>query len=624
MDRETIIARAKDYIAKEGDRGFRAQVEALLEAEDWKELEDRFYRDLEFGTGGLRGVIGGGYNRMNNLVVSRATQGLCDYLKKAFPGKALSACIAYDSRRYSPEFSEIAARVFAANGVKAYLFSSLRPTPELSFAIRLLGADTGIVVTASHNPPKYNGYKAYWNDGSQVTPPHDEGIIAMVGAVAEVKTISREEAVNKGLLVAIDKEVDDPYVAMVKSNLFRTELIRAMASEAKIVYTPLHGTGAMLFERVMKELGLSVMTVPEQREPDGSFPTVSFPNPEEPAALKLALELGARAKADVVMATDPDADRLGIAVPDKSGNFVLVTGNQLGALHLDYVLLTRRELGLMPEKPATVKTIVTTDLQARIAEKYGATSFECLTGFKWIADLMRRFESAEAGSAYFGFEYVYGTEESYGHLLENEVRDKDGISAAALTAEMTLYWRSKGKSLLERLDELYLEYGYYEEKSVNKYFEGPSGMDVMKLIMEGYRKSQPVTFGGIKVVRIRDVKEGVEWDAGLERPKARKIDLPPSDVIMWYLEDGTKVIVRPSGTEPKIKYYVLLRSEVEGAAPGLAPGGAGGAKGLSAAREASAAKASAIIVDIKKVIDMAGAPRAEGPSRADLSRSAGS
>jgi len=596
MDRNAIQARARDYIAKEDDKGFRSEVEALLKAEEWKELEDRFYRDLEFGTGGLRGVIGGGYNRMNSLVVSRATQGLCDYIKKAVSKRSLSACIAYDSRHYSPEFAEITARVFAANGIKAYLFSSLRPTPELSFAIRQLGADTGIVVTASHNPSKYNGYKAYWNDGSQVTPPHDVGIIAMVEAVKEVKTISKEEALKKGLLVMIDKEVDDYYVAMVESKLLRPALIKEMASKAKIVYTPLHGTGALHFERVMKDLGLSVTTVPEQREPDGNFPTVAFPNPEESAALKLALELGAKMKADVVMATDPDADRLGIAVPDKDGKFVLVTGNQLGSLHADYVLLTRKELGLLPKKSATVKTIVTTDLQTRIAEKYGAKCFECLTGFKWIADLMRRFETAKTGSPYAGYEYVYGTEESYGHLVENEVRDKDGISAAAITAEMTLYWRSKGKSLLDRLQELYLEYGYYEEKSVNKYFEGAQGMEVMKGIMEAYRKDQPATLGGIKVTRIRDVKEGVEWDdasvgAKTRRANERKIDLPESDVIQWLLEDGTKVTVRPSGTEPKIKFYILLRSDVTG-----------GAAGLPEARAASGAKAAAITADIRKAI----------------------
>ena len=591
MDRAAIESRAKDYIAKETDAGFRAEVEELLKSGDWKELEDRFYRDLEFGTGGLRGVIGGGYNRMNSLVVSRATQGLCDYIKKAVSKKSLAACIAYDSRRYSPEFAEITARVFAANGIVAYLFSSLRPTPELSFAIRQLGADTGIVVTASHNPPKYNGYKAYWNDGSQVTPPHDELIIEAVEAVKEVKTISKDEAVAKGLIQIIDKEVDEPFVAMVKSKLLRPGLIKEMASKAKIVYTPLHGTGALHFERVMKDLGLSVTTVPEQREPDGAFPTVAFPNPEEAAALKLALELGQKVKADVVMATDPDADRLGIAVPGKDGKFVLVTGNQLGSLHADYVLLTRKELGLMPRKPATVKTIVTTDLQARIAEKYGAANFECLTGFKWIADLMRRFESDGKG-----YEYVYGTEESYGHLVETEVRDKDGISAAALTAEMTLYWRSKGKSLLERLEELYLEHGYYEEKSVNKYFEGAAGMDVMKGIMAGYRASQPASFGGIAVVKVRDVESGQEWEvSGAARGKERKVDLPKSDVLMWILEDGTKVIVRPSGTEPKIKYYVLLRGEVSG-----------GAAGLPAAKAATARKAEAIVADIRRVIDGAG------------------
>jgi len=582
MDHDAIKARATDYIAKETDHAFRVEVLSLLQAGDWKELEDRFYRDLEFGTGGLRGVIGGGYNRMNLLVVSRATQGMADYLKKAFPGKALSACLAYDSRRCSAEFAEAAALVFAANGVKAYLFSSLRPTPELSFAIRLLGADTGVVVTASHNPPKYNGYKAYWNDGAQVIAPHDEGIIAMVGAVSEVRTMGRAEALAAGLLVMIDSQVDEAYVAMVKSKLLRPGLIKELGGKVKIVYTPLHGTGALHFERVMRELGLAVSTVPEQREPDGSFPTVSFPNPEEPAALKLAIELGVKEGADVVMATDPDADRLGIAVPDGAGGFSLVTGNQLGALHLDYLLLTMKELGRLPAKPACIKSIVTTDLQSRVAAKYGATMFECLTGFKWIAALMRRFESDGKG-----YTFVYGTEESYGHLVEDEVRDKDGISAAALTAEAALYWRSKGKSLLERLDELYLEHGLYEERGVSKYFEGPTGMDTMRGIMEGYRRAQPASFGGIRVARIRDVKAGAAWEPGREAA-AEKVDLPPSDVLQWYLEDGTMVTVRPSGTEPKIKYYVLCRTEASG--------------GLAEARAASAAKASAIVAEIRKAV----------------------
>ncbi|MDA8427502.1 MAG: phospho-sugar mutase [Treponema sp.] len=588
MDHDEIRRRAQEYISRESDPDFRSEVESLLASGDWKELEDRFYRDLEFGTGGLRGVIGGGSNRMNSFVVTRATQGLCDYLGSAFPGKSLSACIAYDSRHYSDVFAERAACVFAANGIKAYLFTSLRPTPVLSYAIRKLGADTGIVVTASHNPPKYNGYKAYWNDGAQVIPPHDVGIIARVEAVKSVKTMPKDEALTKGLIQMIDAEIDEPYVAMVTSKLMRPELIRRMAGEVKLVYTPLHGTGARPFERVMKDLGLEVVTVPEQREPDGDFPTVAFPNPEEAAALKLALELGRKVGADAVMANDPDADRLGIAVPDGSGGFALVTGNQLGSLHLDYILLTRRELGLMPKKPAAIKSIVTTDLQSRIAAAYGASLFECLTGFKWIADLMRRFESDRTGPFSGGYEFVYGTEESYGHLIEPEVRDKDGISAAALTAEMTLYWRSKGKSLLGRLDELYLEHGFFEEKGINKYFEGASGMDVMRGIMGSYRKAQPAALGGIAVERIRDLGTGLEWKTGGES-RAKKVDLPASDVIQWYLADGTMVTVRPSGTEPKIKYYILLRTEA-------------GAIGLLRARRESAAKAEAIAADIRKVI----------------------
>ncbi|HUX38744.1 MAG TPA: phospho-sugar mutase [Rectinemataceae bacterium] len=597
MDHESIRKRAKAYIAAETDTAFRKEVEELLAAAEmsgdtatsaWAELEDRFYRDLEFGTGGLRGVIGGGFNRMNFLVVTRATQGLCDYLIAAFPGKKLSAVIAHDSRNHSDTFSMAAARVFAANGIKAWLFPSLRPTPELSYAVRELRADTGIVVTASHNPPKYNGYKAYWNDGSQVTPPHDVGIIDRVGKVVEAKLIAEKEAFAKGLIEILDGGMDDRYVAMVKSHLLRPALIKDMASQVKLVYTPLHGTGAMLFERIMGELGLGVVTVPEQREPDGRFPTVAFPNPEEAAALDLAIKLATREKADAVMANDPDADRLGIAVRAKDGSYTLVSGNQLGSLHLDYILLTLRELGRMPKRPATIKTIVTTDLQARIASAYGATIRECLTGFKWIAEVMRSFERE-------GLDFVYGTEESYGHLVETEVRDKDGISAAALTAEMVLYWRSKGKSLLDRLDDLYAEHGYYEEKGVNRYFEGASGMDIMAGIMADYRAAQPHGFGGVPVVTIRDVKTGREWATGAEAG-ATKIDLPPSDVLQWRLSDGTIVTVRPSGTEPKIKYYVLSRTEM-------------GAEGLPAARKASAAKNEAILADIKATLEKAAKAR---------------
>ncbi len=581
MDKKSILERAHEYLAKETDAAFKSQVEALLAKDDIKELEDRFYRDLEFGTGGLRGLIGGGSNRMNSFVVRRATQGLCDYINASVKGKSLSACVAYDSRHYSDVFALDAALIFAANGIKAYLFTSLRPTPELSFAIRYLKADTGLVITASHNPGTYNGYKAYWNDGAQVIEPHDRGIIARVNSVSSIKVMDKTEALQKGLLVMIDKEVDEPYLAMVKAQLFRPELFKKMAAEVKIVYTPLHGTGAMHFERVMGDLGLSVSTVPEQKAPDGDFPTVAFPNPEESAALKMALDLGVRVKADVVMATDPDADRLGIAVPDGRGGFALVSGNQLGALHADYILLSRKELGRMPKRPAIIKSIVTTELLARIAKSYGAECHDCLTGFKWIADLMRRFEAE-------GLDFVYGTEESYGYLVETEVRDKDGISAAAMTAEMTLYWRSKGRSLLDRLDELFIQHGYHEEKGINKYFEGASGMDVMQGIMGNYRKAQPASLGGLQVVRIRDLKSGLVWDTANAAVKT-KTELPASDVIQWYLEDGTLVTVRPSGTEPKIKYYILARTEA-------------GDGGLAVARESSAKKTAAILVDIKKVI----------------------
>ena len=589
MDTNAIIERAKDYIAKERDCGFRAEVEKLIadlgDGDITDELKDRFYRDLEFGTGGLRGVIGGGYNRMNTLVVKSATQGLATYLIKAFPEKALagnlSAAIAYDSRRYSAEFAEATALIFAANGIKTWLFSGMRPTPELSFAIRHLGCDTGIVVTASHNPPEYNGYKAYWNDGSQVIPPHDDGIINEVNNVKIIKEISRQEALDKGLLKIIDKEIDKPYQEMVKTRLFRPDLIREKASEVKIVFTPLHGTGAMHVEKILGDLGLKVITVPEQREGDGDFPTVSYPNPEEAAALDIAIKLGMAEKADVVMATDPDADRFGIAVPNKQGTYTLVTGNQMGVLMADYIFLSLKELGKMPSKAAMVNTIVTTGMQKQIAEYYGAECFECLTGFKWIADVMRKWEIGLVSADAEARNFVFGTEESYGYLVETEVRDKDGISAAAITAEMTLYWRSKGKSLLDRLDELYEICGFWQEAGISKYFQGPQGSAIMKGIMEKYRSTPLATLGGIAVTKTRDLKNGADG-------------LPASDVLQFYLADGTVVSVRPSGTEPKIKFYAscrtaLCRTET-------------GAGGLDAAKAEAAKKLDAIIKDIRQVI----------------------
>ncbi|MDR0551511.1 MAG: phospho-sugar mutase [Spirochaetaceae bacterium] len=587
MDRNTVIAKAKDYISKEKDAHFKGEVEKLLgldTPEALKELEDRFFQNLEFGTGGLRGVVGGGFNRMNTLVVRQATQGLANYVIKAFPQKAaagsLKAVIAYDSRHFSKEFSEAAALVLAGNGIKCYLFSGLRPTPELSFAIRQLGADTGIVVTASHNPPKYNGYKAYWNDGSQVIEPHDAGIIDEVNKVEEIKSISLDEALKTDKLQYIDKEIDAPFHAMIRSKLFRPELIKKMAGEVKIVYTPLHGTGAMHVEAVLGSLGLNVITVPEQREGNGDFPTVEFPNPEEPPALKMAIELGKKEKADVVMATDPDADRFGIAVPSVGGEFALVTGNQMGCLLIDYVLLSLKEQGKLPAKAAIVNTVVTTGMQERVAALYGVSTLECLTGFKWIANLMRLEETGKLGK-----NIVFGCEESYGYLVENEVRDKDGISAAAMTAEMTLYWRSKGKSLLDRLNELYTQTGYWEEAGVSKYFPGPEGPATMAAIMADYRAKPPAALGGIAVTKTRDIKNSVVISGGKKEP----VDLPKSDVLQFYLADGTIVSARPSGTEPKIKFYITSCADA-------------GSGGLDGAKAALGKKLAAIKKDIRAVI----------------------
>ncbi len=561
METKDILARAKAYISEEKDEKFSAEVRDLVAKNDVKELEDRFYRDLEFGTGGLRGVIGGGTNRMNTYVINKATQGLANYFIKTFPDKAkagtLKAVVAYDSRHYSDVFAEATARIFAANGFTTYLFTGLRPTPELSFAIRTLGCDTGVVVTASHNPPQYNGYKAYWNDGAQVTEPHDVRIIDEVNTVTSVKTVSRDEAIKSGKLILIDREIDEKYWTMVKGKLFRPDLIKAKAKEVKIVYTPLHGTGAMHVEKVLGDLGLTVITVPEQKKPDGNFPTVAYPNPEESAALKMAVELAEREKADVVMATDPDADRFGSAVPGKDGKFVLITGNQMGALLTDYVCLSLKEGGKMPKNPAIIRSIVTSAFGDRISKSYGIETVECLTGFKWIASVMAQFEKDGRHS------YVFGYEESYGYNVETEVRDKDGVSAAAMCAEMTLYWRSQGKSLLDRLGELWAQFGYFEERAISKGFPGASGGETMAKLMAKLRKDGLKTLGGKTVLKIRDIQDGIVYDPANPSSKA-KIDLPTSNVLQFFLADGTVVSARPSGTEPKIKFYISCPVEVSG------------------------------------------------------------
>ena len=592
MEKEEILKRAKDYIANEKDERFSKEVEELIAKEDWTELEDRFYQTLEFGTGGLRGIMGGGTNRMNTLEINQATQGLANYVIKAFPEKAkngtLSAVVAYDSRLNSDVFAEATALIFAANGIKAYLFSGLRPTPELSFAIRELKADTGVVVTASHNPRMYNGYKAYWNDGAQVIEPHDVGIIREVNAVKEVKTISKDEALKNGTLKIIDKEIDEKFWAMCKAQLFRPELIKEKAGEVKIVYTPLHGTGAMHVEKVLGDLGLKVITVPQQREPDGNFPTVEKPNPEEKPALTLAVELGKKEKADCVMATDPDSDRFGTAFPDANGEWVLLSGNQMGALLIEYVLMSRKELGTMPADPVVVRSIVTSPFGDAICKKFGVRMVECLTGFKWIAAVEAKMEAEKTG------DYVFGLEESYGYKVEKEVMDKDGVSAAALCAEMTLYWRSKGKSLLEHLNDMYKEYGYFEDRAISQNFPGSSGKEVMAGIMTKLRTEGLKTLGGKTVTSIRDVQNSVVFNPANPSDK-KALDLPKSNVLQFFLEGGTIVSARPSGTEPKIKFYINSATAPEGSDDAA----------LNSAKQKAGALCDAIEKEIKSILEAA-------------------
>ena len=551
MDREKLIDKAQAYIKEEQDEEFRSQVEEVLKEERWEELEDRFYQDLSFGTGGIRGVIGGGTNRINPLVLQKATQGLANYVLRQKIEEPI-AVIAYDSRRYSPLFAESAATVLAGNGIKTFLFSSLRPTPELSFAVRTLRAATGIVITASHNPSEYNGYKVYWSDGAQIVPPHDRGIIQEVQSLKEGPTrVPLKEAVKDGKILYIDEKIDRPYIEMVKSHSIRRDILKELGGKAKVVFTPLHGTGKMLVETILGEMGVRVDTVPEQAEPDGDFPTVEYPNPEEASAMAMALERGRNTKADIVLGMDPDADRLGIAVPDKKGNWVLVTGNQLGALLCDYILSSLKEKGGLPKRPVMVKTIVTTELQRLIAESYGVEVQDVLTGFKYIGEKIRGFEKSDES-------YVFGGEESYGYLIGTEVRDKDAVSAAAMAVEMTLYQRERGMSVLEYLDELYKTHGYFEESLISKYFKGIKGKEIMDSLMEGLRKSPPEAFAGKQVIQIKDYLTRRIFFT--EEAKEEPIGLPSSNVLQFVLEDQSIVSARPSGTEPKIKFYISGRS----------------------------------------------------------------
>ena len=551
MDQNELNTKIGDYLKFEEHLYFTEDLKSVVEKKDTEELNDRFYMDLEFGTGGLRGVIGGGYNRMNPYIIRKSTTGLANYINKMVQGG--SVAIAYDSRNFSSLFAEEAALVLCANGIKVYLFTSLRPTPVVSYTVRKLGCTAGIVVTASHNPAEYNGYKVYWSDGGQIVPPHDVAIIGEVNAVSGiVKTMDKDEAVKKGLLIYTDKEIDEPYVELVKSCSFRPELMHSKGKDLKIVYTPLHGAGTMLVERTLGEMGIKVITVPQQREPDGDFPTVAFPNPEIVAAMKLGLELAQKEKADLLLGTDPDADRLGIAVPD-GDKYVLVTGNQLGVLLGDYIFSSLKENGSLNGKSAFVKTIVTTELQRLVAESYGVKSYDVLTGFKYIAEKIKEFEKT-------GEKYIFGGEESYGYLVTDEVRDKDAVSAAFLTVELTLYHRSRGKSVLDRLKEIWDEFGYFEELLISRYLKGEKGKAQMEGMMSSMRSDPPSEFGGISVSSMKDYKTGETYNQGTGK-KVKNIYLPSSNVLQFLLQNGSMVTIRPSGTEPKIKFYASCKAE---------------------------------------------------------------
>lgn len=556
------------------DEETRKEVAAM---KDEKEIEDAFYRQLTFGTGGLRGVIGAGTNRMNIYTVGKASQGLANFINSKV--KNGSVAIAYDSRRMSQEFALSSALIFAANGIKAYLFESLRPTPELSFAIRYYHTTAGIVITASHNPPQYNGYKAYWSDGAQLVPPYDELVIEEVNKIedyADIKRIGEEEAKAKGLLQIIGKETDDAYIAALKKLVLDKDVIKKMAKDIRIVYTPFHGTGNVPVRRMLKELGFTqVWVVPEQEEPDGDFTTLDYPNPEDPKAFTLALALAKKVDADIVLATDPDADRLGVYAKDTAtGEYMTFTGNMSGLLICEYELSRKREMGLLPEpreNGVLVTTIVSSNMAFAIAKEYGITAIEVLTGFKYIGEQIKNFEEAKAanGGKYDAkkgaYEYLFGYEESYGCLVGTHARDKDAVMAVTALCEAAAYYKSKGMTLWDQMQAMYKKYGYFKESLETISLPGSEGAAKITEIMNGLRACPPENIGGEKVLAARDYLSGERFDT--VTGKKEKLTLPKSNVLYYELEEAGWCCARPSGTEPKIKFYFGVKgSDAEDAA----------------------------------------------------------
>ncbi len=547
---EQVIRKAQTWLNGNYDEETKSQVRAMLDAEDKTELVESFYKDLEFGTGGLRGIMGAGSNRMNIYTVGAATQGLANYINQHFEGKHPAVVVGHDCRNNSRKFAEIAADIFSANGIKAYLFESLRPTPEISFAIRKLGCQSGVIVTASHNPKEYNGYKVYWEDGAQIIAPHDTGIIA------EVNKVTVDDIRFKGnpeLIQIIGKEIDRQFMDAIKTLSLSPDAV-AKHKDMKIVYTPCHGTGVMIIPQLMKELGFeNFTTVEEQCVIDGNFPTVKSPNPEEPATLSMAIEKAKRINADMVCASDPDADRLGIAVKNDKGEWVLINGNQTCIMFTYYILRRRHELGLQKPTDFVVKTIVTSEVMKDVADKFGVELFDCYTGFKWIASVVREMEGKR--------KYVGGGEESFGYMAEDFCRDKDSVSAIFMMSEMMAWAREQGKSLYELLQDIYIEVGYGKEKGVSVVRPGKTGAEEIRQMMIDYRQNPPKEIAGSPVVRIKDYQtlENKDLLTGAVTPLAFPTT---SNVLQFFTADGTKISVRPSGTEPKIKFYIEVRGEL--------------------------------------------------------------
>ena len=550
MDLE-VRAKAQEWLNSNIDQEAKNEIQLMLDSEDQSELIDSFYKDLEFGTGGLRGIMGIGSNRMNKYTLGKATQGLSNYLLKVFPGQEISVAIAHDSRNNSDFFAETTASVFSANGIKVYFFKGLRPTPELSFAIRNLGCQSGVVLTASHNPKEYNGYKAYWDDGAQVTPPHDVNVTNEVNNISSIDDVNF--AKNPSLIVEIGEEIDEKYLQEVKNLSLSPDVIQNQ-KELKIVFSPIHGTGITLVPEILNRFGFeNVHIVEEQATPDGNFPTVVYPNPEESEAMSLALQKAKEIDADLIMATDPDADRVGIGAKNNHGEFQLINGNQAASLLIYYMLKMWSEKGKLDGDQFVIKTIVTTDLIFDIAKKFEVDAYETLTGFKYIASVIRELEGKK--------KFIVGGEESYGYLSGDFVRDKDAISSCALLAEMTAWAKDNGMGLFDLLIEVYKEFGFYKESLHSITRKGKSGAEEIQEMMKDMRQNPPKSIQGSPVVKVYDYLSGEVKD--LVSGATENLNFPKSNVLQYTTEDGTKISARPSGTEPKIKFYFSVKETLE-------------------------------------------------------------